>query len=140
MKPLRLLHTLASGAAISLCMANARAETQSSNFDVQITLNTPKVQGICTNQLQSQATNALVKVVCGAGQFVSIEAVPDRPFLGTHGGAHRFSFGSSSAMRLELTSGINGYIGAGVGSGTVTALQVLNLNYLDGPLEMLVSF
>lgn len=136
MKYRRLLRIWANAAAISLCMTSAWSQTHSRSFDVRITLNTQGTQGICIHQLRSQAANAIVKVVCGSEQFVSIEAIPNRPFLGTQGGAHRFSFGSLSSIPSGLTSGSDVY----GGSGTVTSLQVINLNYLDSPLEMLVSF
>lgn len=91
---------------------------------------------ICTSVAQSDATNAQVRVVCSTGQFVSIEPAPGRPFVGTHGGAYRYSFGPNAPIAVELT----GIASLQIGAGTVTALRVLNLAESETPLEMLVSF
>ena len=136
MKYLRLLRTLASTMATSLCMLSAWGETQSANFDVRITLNTVRTQAICTHQLLSQLSNAIVKVVCSSGQFVSIEALPNRPFFGTQGGVHRYLFGPLSAIQRGPASESDPY----AGTGTITSLQVINLHTLDTPLEIWVSF
>ncbi|MBX7229221.1 MAG: hypothetical protein K1X48_06420 [Burkholderiaceae bacterium] len=136
MKTLRWLHTLANAAVISLCMSNSWGETQSANFEVRITLNARTNEGLCTHQLDSQASNAIVKVVCSSGQFVSIQALPNRPFLGTQGGAHQFWFSPLSGVSAGFVSEVETYIG----NGTVSFFRVINLNYLDGPLEMWLSF
>ena len=91
--------------------------------------------GICTSASASGSTNATVRVVCSSGQFVSIEAAPGQPFAGTHGAAHRFNFGPGLPLPAMAAA-----FGMNIGAGTVTALRILNVNGLDAPLEMLVSF
>lgn len=91
--------------------------------------------GICTSQSASNATQAVVRVVCSTGQFVSIEAAPGSPFVGAHGGAYRFNFGPGlPAPALASNFNLN------IGAGTVTALRILHTNGSQAPLEMLVSF
>ena len=90
----------------------------------------------CVNESLSQQNNALVRVVCATGQFVSIEPAPGKPFLGTHGGAFRFNMGADTFTALGSSGFGNPYLGA----GTVTGLRIYNANGADGPLEMLVSF
>jgi len=92
--------------------------------------------GICTSQTFSDATNATVRVLCSTGQFVSIEPIPGRPFAGTHGGAYRYNFGPSHRLSVGLGDSAQLYIG----TGTVTALRIMNLQGSEAPLEMLVSF
>lgn len=91
--------------------------------------------GICTSSSASSATNATVRVVCSSGQFVSIEAAPGQPFAGTHGAAHRFNFGPGLPLPAMAAA-----FSMNIGAGTVTALRILNVNGLEAPLEMLVSF
>jgi hypothetical protein len=87
----------------------------------------------------SQSTNAQVRVVCSTGQFVSIEPTPGAPFAGTHGGAYRYAFGPGESSAPALV-GLSNFGAARFGSGTVTAVRILNLIDSGGPLEMLVSF
>lgn len=96
--------------------------------------NTPST-GICTSQSASNATQAMVRVVCSSGQFVSIESAPGRPFVGVHGGAYRFNFGPGLPAPA-LASNFN----LGIGAGTVTALRIVHTGSSRSPLEMLVSF
>lgn len=91
--------------------------------------------GICTSQSASNATQAVVRVVCSSGQFVSIESAPGRPFVGVHGGAFRFNFGPGLPAPA-LASNFN----LGIGAGTVTALRIVHTGGSQSPLEMLVSF
>ncbi|MBX3589205.1 MAG: hypothetical protein KF796_21445 [Ramlibacter sp.] len=149
------LCSLAFGIAVGLSAACCQAGTASSSFNVEITLHTglqgtpPSGQpvpvpplvagipanGICTSQTDSDATHALVRVVCSTGQFVSIDPLPGRPFAGTHGGAHRFTFG-----RGVPVASLGPDLRFGIGAGTVTSLHILNLSGRETPLEMLVSF
>jgi hypothetical protein len=96
----------------------------------------PASSGFCTSQSLSQASNALVTVVCGTGQFVSIRPMPGRPFTGTHGGAFRYVFGPGIVAGPTANSQLNPYIG----TGTVTSLRVLDVSGQEGILEFLVSF
>ncbi|WP_139237339.1 hypothetical protein [Polaromonas sp. YR568] len=96
----------------------------------------PATSGFCTSESLSQASNALVTVVCGTGQFVSIRPMPGKPFTGTHGGAFRYIFGPGMAAGPSTNSQLNPY----VGTGTVTSLRVLDISGQEGILEFLVSF
>ena len=91
---------------------------------------------ICVSGSESAATTAQVRVICSTGQFVSIEPMPGHPFVGTHGGAFRFSFGPGGTA----FGGLADFGKINVGGGTVTALRVVNLADSQTPLEMLVSF
>lgn len=89
------------------------------------------------SQSFSDQTKATVRVLCSTGQFVSIEPADGQPFVGTHGGAYRFTFGPGLPVSPAL-------VGSGAalfaGTGTVTALRIINLGGSSTPLEMLVSF
>ncbi|MDW5442462.1 hypothetical protein [Polaromonas sp. SM01] len=120
---------------LGLCapaMARAGAATGALSVNISLTGNT----SICTSQTLGQATNAFVQIVCGTGQFVSIEANPAKPFLGVHGGAYRYSFGPGLPWPTDGGAGISPYIGA----GTVTSMKILNINGWMEPIELLVSF
>lgn len=149
-------------AVMSLWAGIAVAGTSSGLFTVTIRLNNPNAiqpapatgasaaiapapvtggsvavaSDVCVSQTLSEQTNSLVQIVCKTGQFVSITPLPGKPFLGTHGGAFRYSF---SGNRLAGGSMFDAN-GASIGAGTVTALRIYNANGTDGPLEMLVSF
>lgn len=139
------------GLVIALFAGLAAAGTGSGFFNVSITLSnpgavappspgapgvSPSQPAVCISETLSEQTNALVRVACGTGQFVSITPFPGKRFLGTHGGAFRYSTGAGMfSAALQSVAG-NPYIG----TGTVTALRIYNANGSDGPLEMLVSF
>jgi len=141
-----LTHRIWLAAVASLWAGLAVAGTGSSFFNVSITLNNPNVvvppsapgglpaaterSAICTNETLNEQTNAMVRVVCGSSQFVSITPSPGKPFLGTHGGAFRYALGTSNFAGILSRAG----------TGTVTALRIYNATGLNGPLEMLVSF
>ncbi|MES2911659.1 MAG: hypothetical protein V4718_09740 [Pseudomonadota bacterium] len=139
---------------MSLWAGMAIAGTGSAFFSVKIRLNDPGVNpdviqpapvtggstaaasDVCISKTLSEQTNSLVQIVCKTGQFVSITPLPGKPFLGTHGGAFRYSFSGN-----KLSGGsIYGAGAPNIGAGTVTALRIYNANGSDGPLEMLVSF
>jgi hypothetical protein len=113
----------------------------SSPFVVQVNLTvsgaTP-AQSICTSQSLSEQANALVKVVCANGQFVSISANPSQSFLGTHGSAFRYNFAANTVVNAQQTSFSQAEIYLSL--STVTGLRVDSLNALQETLEMLVSF
>lgn len=137
-------------AALSLWAGIAVAGTGSALLSVNIRLTNPNVippapvagsstavlTDVCVSKTLSEQTNALVQVVCETGQFVSITPLPGKPFLGTHGGAFRYSFNGNKLSGGSLFSAG----GPNIGAGTVTALHIYNANGSDGPLEMLVSF
>jgi hypothetical protein len=149
----RLLLALALGAFA----VPGGAATTGATFDVGITLSppgtpppggggTPPPSGgggaaagsadFCISQSLSDATGAIVRVVCRSGQFVSIEAKPDGPFLGVHGGAFRYYFANGLPAHLRFLGGSNPW----VGPGTVTSIRVKYLEDLDGIVEMQVGF
>ena len=95
----------------------------------------------CVSGSLSASSNAIVRVVCGSNQFVSIEPRPGAPILGTNGGAFRFNFGPGAATPPPVFSSNNNLpANPYVGVGTVTSFRVLNLVGDMGLLEFLVSF
>ena len=133
-----ILLSAAAALLTGYVVAPADAATANATFNVNITLNTapPPQVGVCVSSTLSAQTNAVVKVVCGSDQFVSIESVPGKSFLGTHGGAHRYIFAPSTIIPYALLGEPDPY----AGRGTVTSLRVFNLNALHDRLELLVSF
>lgn len=115
----------------------AHAGTAAGGFLVTVTLNQGALN-VCTSSSLSQQTNATVKVVCGSGQFVSIEPSLNKSFAGTHGGTYAFNV-HQNAPSMATFNSISTTL-QGVGKGTVTALRMLNLNEQDEGLELLVSF
>ena len=134
--------------------APSGAASASASFDVGITLTMPggpppsgggtpgggsitaQTGGACVSQSLSDATGAIVRVVCTSGQFVSIEANPNGPFLGVHGGAFRYYFANGIPADLRFLGSSDPWIGA----GTVTSIRVKYLEDLDGIIEMQVGF
>ena len=148
----RLLLALALGAFA----APGSAATTGATFDVGIMLSSPGTPpsggggtppsgggggtagspDFCVSQSLSDATGAVVRVVCKSGQFVSIEANPSGPFLGVHGGAFRYYFANGLPAHLRFLGDSNPW----VGPGTVTSIRVKYLEDLDGIVEMQVGF
>lgn len=102
---------------------------------VTINLTSPQHQR-CISQSLSQQANAEVRVICETGQFVEIEPLPGRPFIGSHGDAFRYNLPFTANLGGTLVATTGAYLGA----GTITGLRIHNVNGADGPLEMLVSF
>lgn len=138
--------------AVALFMigATSQSATSEGQLTVNITLNemntdsaNPSTPGVCISQSLSQKTNALVRVVCGRDQFVSITAKPSTAFLGAHGGAFRYVIDSK-----VKNSGVNScsqehweYCYPEAGIGTVTAMRVYNSNgSSNGSIEILLTF
>jgi hypothetical protein len=94
--------------------------------------------GQCTSKSLSEQTNASVTVTCSMQEFVSIEAVPGRPYAFTHGGAHRWLPRSMSQGLSQAGIWREGTLG--IGTGTITGLRVLRVSDANEPLELLVSF
>ena len=127
------------GVVLGFSAFAAAAGASSGTFTVEIKLinsGGADANGTCVSQSLSEQTNALVQVVCQTGQFVSIAPLPGKAFLGTHGGAFRYTLGAGRLSTTQLSGEASPYMGA----GTVTALRIYNANGADGPLEMLVSF
>ncbi len=122
--------------AVCLTAPVSQAGTAVGMFQVHIRLNGVNDSGVCVSSSLSQQTQAMVKVTCSGSQFVSIEPQSNKPFVGTHGGAFRFAFanGTGANVGAGLSSD------ASIGTGTVTALRVLDLTDSDKGIELLVSF
>jgi hypothetical protein len=113
----------------------AKALGQAAEFKVVISLNILE-NGRCVSQTWSAKAQAMVQVVCSTGQFVDIEPTQGKPFTGTHGSAYRYHLTTNSLPAGALVTNADPHLG----SGTITALRIYNVNGEDGPLEMLVSF
>ncbi len=129
-----------------LLLAPVWAVTESANFSVTVNL-LPASNATCTSQSLSEQANAIVQVVCGTGQFVAISPNPAKPFLGTHGSAFRYHFGSYTEVAARASLGA--IPAAYTGGGTVTALSMTNRTPSDAggastsngsPVEIVVSF
>jgi hypothetical protein len=144
---------IALALALGAFAAPSGAASTGTTFDVGITLTVPggppptgggggggtpatTSGGLCVSQSLSDATGAVVRVICQSGQFVSIEANPSGPFLGVHGGAFRYYFANGIPANLRFLGGADPWIGP----GTVTSIHVKYLEDLDGIVEMQVGF
>ena len=142
-KKAHMLKKLLHGICLLLAGVACSANQSSSGFLVLVNLN-PQTsafsQGVCINQSLSEKTNAVVRVVCGSGQFVSITANPNARFLGTHGGAFRYVLSPatiySNSQSIDQGSLLDFY----PGSGTVTAWHVYNVDGSEKLLEVLLTF
>ena len=126
-------------------VGHSSAGQTASQFGVNIVLVRPSSavsaeQGVCISQSLSEKTNAVVRVVCRSGQFVSITANPNARFLGTHGGAFRYALSPatiySNSQSIDQGSLLDFY----PGSGTVTAWHVYNVDGSEKLLEVLLTF
>ena len=130
---LRWLRLILAVAALSGGLECA-AGVGSANFRVAITLNDPGKSALCTSQSLSQATGALVQVICSTGQFVSIGPRPGAPFAGVHGGAFTYYLAPTPDFQLDSSRSIM------QGAGTVTEFRVYSPNGYDRFIDILVSF
>ncbi len=128
------VHKLLGAVAGLLIGSVSLADSKVGSFNVNISLLARP--GLCLSESLSQSTGAAVHVVCESSQFVSIDPQPGRPFLGSHGGAFRYFFGSGEALAAKYSGTPNPFIGA----GTVTELRIYSADGPDGPLEVLISF
>ena len=127
------------------CMENSLAGQAASEFGVRIALVRPgstvnAEQGVCISQSLSEKTNAVVRVVCGSGQFVSITANPNARFLGTHGGAFRYMLSPATVYSKPQSTDQGGLLDFYPGLGTVTAWRVYNADGSEEQLEVLLTF
>lgn len=93
------LRPILIGIFLASIQAAATAGTASATLTVGATLTNPgsnPSQG-CVSQAFSNSSNAIVKVVCGTSQVLSIEPMPGRPILGTNGAAFRFALSAGLA-------------------------------------------
>lgn len=94
----------------------------------------PPSAGYCISQTLGQSTNAIVKVVCGSNEFVSISPPSGAPFgVGTHGGAYRFLFAPGVPVSRDDPLWH-------MGLGTVTTARILREDGKEETMEILVSF
>lgn len=137
------------GFGFLLCMgfAASHAVTSTGQFSVNIVLagagaNSAQqsAPGVCISQTLSEKTNALVRVVCGTRQFVSITANPNARFLGTHGGAFNYVVTAGNRYSDPLQNSEVGASGFYPGTGTVTAWRIYNANGSEELLEVLLTF
>jgi hypothetical protein len=130
---------VAALAAASVCIAGATGGI----FGVNISLNgggsnspsEDNSSGVCISQTLSEQNNAIVRVVCESGQFVSISAIPGGRFVGSHGGAYTFYFGSS-----YRSVNVAGYGEFAHGAGSVAGFRVFGVTESEGRLDMLIEF
>lgn len=131
---------LVLGACSTAC---AQVQTASGTLQIRIQLSVPgspaaEPSARCETQTLTSAPNALVRVVCDNGRFVSIAPDPRKPFVGSHGGAYRFHLQPGAVASGLLDDGIDPYWW---GRGTVTAMRIYGSpRDQTDPLEMMVSF
>ena len=137
------------GLLLFINMATSQADTSVGRFSVIVNLTSPGTglntaaqspPGVCISETLSELTNAVVRVVCGTKQFVSITANPNARFLGTHGGAFRFVLNPAYATAGPQSSGQGRADEFYPGTGTVTALRIYNVDGSEAPLEVLLTF
>lgn len=142
-----IVERIAIALALAALGAPCLAQSTNGTFDVNIVLTVPGAppppgatpppsDGICISQSLSDATGALVRVVCNPGGFVSIEPRPGSSYLGVHGGAYRYFFANGIPAHLQFLGGPEPW----VGPGTVTSVRVSHAEGQDGAIEMLVGF
>ena len=130
---LRFARSLLALAALSISFECA-AGVGSGTFRVNISVNDPGKSALCVSQSLSQATGALVQVICSTGQFVSIGPRPGAPFAGVHGGAFTYYLNPASNFQLEGSRSVM------QGTGTVTEYRVYSRDGIDRFIDVLVSF
>ena len=132
----RAIATAALGLAGLSAVFNCVAGSGSRTFGVDIILNTSAASsGVCISETLSEQNGAIVRVTCNPGHFVSISPIPGGPFVGTHGGAYSYLFGST-------LRGVNiaGYGEFAYGAGTTASYRVFGVTEVDGRLDLLISF
>ena len=98
-------------------------------------------QSSCISQSLSEQANAVVRVICGTSQFVSITPNPSARLLGSHGGAFNYVLGAGRTASQSASVGGLGFSNDfSPGTGTVTALRINNVDGTEGPLEVLLTF
>jgi len=130
---MRFARSLLALAALSISVECA-AGVGSGTFRVNISVNDPGKSALCVSQSLSQATGALVQVICSTGQFVSIGPRPGAPFAGVHGGAFTYYLNPSPDFQLDGSRSVM------QGTGTVTEYRVFSRDGIDRFIDILVSF
>src|SRR5574341_1974300 len=142
-----IVKQIAIALALATLGAPCLAQSASGTLNVNIVLTAPGASpapgaapaprlGLCTSQSLSEATGALVRVVCNPGEFVSIEPRPGSRFLGVHGGAFRYFFANGIPAQLRFLGGSEPWLGP----GTITSVRINYPEGQDGAIEMLVGF
>jgi hypothetical protein len=130
----RFARSLLALAALSISLECA-AGVGSGTFRVSITVNDPAGKSaLCVSQSLSQATGALVQVICSTGQFVSIGPRPGAPFAGVRGGAFTYYLSPTPDFQLDSSRSVM------QGTGTVTEYRVYSRDGIDRFIDILVSF
>lgn len=119
---------------------NCAAGSGSGTFGVEIILNTgassgAPASGVCVSETLSEQNGAIVRVACESGQFVSISPIPGGRFVGTHGGAYSYYFGSNLRG-----ANVAGYGEFSHGAGSIASYRIFGVTEADGRLDLLVSF
>ena len=128
-----------AGAALGLAVLGAAfdctAGSGSGTLGVDITLSTGAPAGVCISETLSEQNGATVRVACESGQFISISPIPGGRFVGTHGGAYSYYFGST-------LRGINvaGHGEFAHGAGSIASYRIFGVTEVEGRLDLLVSF
>jgi hypothetical protein len=117
------------------CMAGSASGTFGVNISLYSGGSNSNSSGVCTSQSLTEQNNAVVRVVCQSGQFVSITPIPGARFVGSHGGAYNFYFGSS-----YRSVNVAGYGEFANGAGSVASFRVFGVTESEGRLDMLVAF
>lgn len=127
------------GLVLAACSTLCAAGTATSQFFVKIEVRRSET---CVSETLSQQTDALVQVVCGSGNFVSIEPRPGQPFVGTHGGAFRYFFSVGSGGASEPLPVGTAASDMYVGYGTVTGWRVVDATQAgkDKQYEFLITY
>lgn len=89
---------------------------------------------VCVSESLSQATGAMVTVVCSNGQFVNISPRPGSVFTGTHGGAYRYNLAPGATLAWAQDGDL------AWGAGSVTTFRVLRQSEDDSLIELWVQF
>lgn len=151
-----MLKKLLPGVCLMLAGFACSADQARSSFQVLVNLNPQNTastqntaqstsgstaQSICVSQSLSVQANAVVRVLCGTNQFVSITPNPTARLLGSHGGAFNYVLGAGrTALQSESVGGLGLSNDFSPGTGTVTALRINNVDGTEGPLEVLLTF
>lgn len=137
MSPLR---TCAFGLALAGVLAGVGSVAgTSAGFDIHVRVYTPAAgEQVCTSEARGDRRNAIVRVLCTVGPFVTIAPMP-----GQQTAVH-----TSEPTRREVrpdapmvrSAGFTASFDPRVTVGTLTSLQVSSASESGSAIEMLVSF
>ncbi len=129
------------GALALAAVGSALAGTTPAAFIVSVKLDIGG-PAICISQSLSLQANAIVRVACKGGEFVSITRNPNLPFVGSNGAAFQYSFasGQGRAALPASQAGTWDKFVALMGSGTITSWLDDNTESGKPPRSLLVTF